>query len=172
MALPQHYNPIEAEREFFRFSKKDLPIFIRFFLLYASFNSRIARESGKIYDYEMIKWVKLQRSLYRRKFIELLENDDFKSWLSQLTNVRVVNVREIKKRENALRAGKQYNYDKPTYHQLIDINDFNTMIDIIYQVRCNLFHGAKSIENRMELGLIELCYNILNALYSPFINRC
>jgi hypothetical protein len=130
----------------------------------------IARESGRLYDYEMINWVKLQRSPYRRKFVELLEDNNFKSWLNQLMNIRVVNVREVKKREKALQDGRQYNYNKTTHHHLIDINDFNTVIDIIYQVRCNLFHGAKSIEYRMELNLIELCYNILNSLYAPFID--
>ena len=163
----EYYSSDEIERAFYEASQNQNPSFVRFTLLYASFNSRISRDSKKIYDPEMIAWVKCQDSRYRIRFQRLMrENKEFRSLVRRLLNIRVINFRELKKREEAKRKGKQRN-NQPEYRYLKNENDFDSLIDIIYQVRCNLFHGMKNIRAEMERELINTCYLILNELYQP-----
>ena len=171
MGNNEYYNPTDIERVFYEESLQNHPIFIRFFMLYASFNSRISRDSGKLSDHDMIRWVKNRTSPYRDRFNYLIENDpDFKSNVELLSHIRVRNIREEKREQRVLNAGKQYK-PRNKFRMMENERDFDTLIDIIYQVRCNLFHGGKNVRLRLEKYLIELCYNILNSLYEPMIRN-
>jgi len=168
----EYYYPPDIERLFYQESCKNTPIFVRFFMLYASFNSRISRDSGKIRDSDMIRWVKKRSSEYRDRFNHLIENDrEFRDYVRKLSHIRVRNIREEKRKQLALNAGRQHKPWGKLYHIMENERDFDTLIDIIYQVRCNLFHGGKNINLRLERHLIDLCYNILNSLYEPFIGE-
>jgi hypothetical protein len=45
-------------------------------------------------------------------------------------------------------------------------DSFESLIRTIYQIRCNLFHGRKDIEeNKKDFGLVCLAYDILLPLF-------
>ena len=49
--------------------------------------------------------------------------------------------------------------------------DIVSLMKVIYQIRCNLFHGAKSVEKeRRDLELVVLSYNILLPLYKACLS--
>jgi hypothetical protein len=40
----------------------------------------------------------------------------------------------------------------------------------IYQIRCNLFHGEKELENPRDKGLVEAAYTIVSMLIEPWLD--
>ena len=166
-----YYSPEEIERAFFIASQNQNQNYVRFILLWASFNSRISRDSEEVRDADMIRWVKRNCSRYRRRFQELIENDnEFVILFNQLQNVRVINFLEFKKRAKAIREGTQ-RQDQPEFKQIRRGREFSSLMDVIYLVRCNLIHGSKNIEQPGEIELAEICYYILLKLYRDDIEE-
>ena len=164
-----YYSPEEIERAFYNASQNQQLSYVKFILLWASFNSRIARDSNELYDRNMISWVKRGDSRFRRRYDCMKQNDaEFRNLILRLRPTRVINFMEFKYRARALRDGKPRR-DKPTHKQIRRTNEFASVIDVIYLVRCNLVHGSKNIEEPMEQELVELCYNILLKLYEDDI---
>lgn len=52
-----------------------------------------------------------------------------------------------------------------------DIGNFGQMLDVIYLVRCNLFHGRKSEIDAHDKELVELAYHILSRVFRPIIDE-
>jgi hypothetical protein len=52
-----------------------------------------------------------------------------------------------------------------------DIYSFDQVLDVIYQIRCNLFHGQKSIIDPHDTELVELAFYILSKLFEPIIDE-
>jgi len=49
---------------------------------------------------------------------------------------------------------------------------FESLIEVIYQIRCNLFHGRKDTrEDEKDFKLICLSYNILLPLFKEYLGR-
>jgi hypothetical protein len=49
---------------------------------------------------------------------------------------------------------------------------FGSLLDVIYQVRCNLFHGRKNIkDDTRDEELVEICYQILLPLFKNFFKK-
>ena len=55
-----------------------------------------------------------------------------------------------------MRPGHYHNVKK-----LENINEIEQVIEFVYLVRCNLFHGAKSPGNRDDVELVELSAQVL-----------
>jgi len=47
------------------------------------------------------------------------------------------------------------------YKYLSDVNNFTEVIEFIYQIRCNLFHGGKSPVNAHDKRLVSLSSKVL-----------
>jgi len=47
---------------------------------------------------------------------------------------------------------------------------FKQLIEVIYQVRCNLMHGNFSLDNHIHLELLEKAYITLNMMFGNIIN--
>jgi len=45
------------------------------------------------------------------------------------------------------------------------------LIEVIYQVRCNLMHGNFSLDNYTHLELLEKAYIALNMMFGSIIKR-
>jgi hypothetical protein len=41
--------------------------------------------------------------------------------------------------------------------------------EIIYHVRCNLFHGDKSDDNQKDLDVVNLCWDVMKHSYPPML---
>jgi len=91
-------------------------------------------------------------------FNDSKENDmPFKNNLNKLRKYSIADMREI---SNANRTKK---YD----------GTFESLIDTIYQIRCNLFHGRKNPEeDKNDYELICLAYGILLSLFEKYLEKC
>jgi len=52
-----------------------------------------------------------------------------------------------------------------------NINSFDELLDVIYQVRCNLFHGQKSAIDANDRELVDLAFHILSKIFKPMALR-
>lgn len=50
-------------------------------------------------------------------------------------------------------------------------NDWQSLIEYWYRIRCNLFHGEKSPEDQREAKLVKLAYESLNIFMGEIIDR-
>lgn len=128
-------------------------IFDQFISLWFSFNSWGTYLTKKDTDREMINQVKTNNALLTT-YSNLIKNDDFKRDVSRLAEYGVWDMRPNHE-------------DKLT--TISDVNDFGQILDAIYQVRCNLFHGQKSIINPHDFELVELSFRILSSVFKPLI---
>lgn len=50
--------------------------------------------------------------------------------------------------------------------------DFKSFIDVIYQIRCNLFHGRKDIsEDKRDIYLVGLALNLLLPFFKKILEK-
>jgi hypothetical protein len=83
------------------------------------------------------------------------EDSDFRGYLKELEKLPVVNMQFKNNREDI------YRYD----------GSFESLIEVIYQVRCNLFHGRKDIdEDEKDIELVSLAYRILLPLFKAYLS--
>lgn len=68
---------------------------------------------------------------------------------------------KISLREHLLNASK-----KRSYEHLLD-----TILKLLYKIRCNLFHGQKELISESQNRLLELCSNLLEIILQESINR-
>ena len=103
----------------------------------------------------MLHWVKRNTRL-PQIFEELIENDpDFVAKLQKLSQYKVLDMRPGHQGES-----KSIN----------DIRSLDQVLDVIYQIRCNLFHGQKSMIDPHDRELVELAFQILSKIFRPIIN--
>ena len=101
----------------------------------------------------MIKWLK-QQSPSSSDLIECFERCKAKSNFTQTLRFLAKNSPYKDARDKDAR-GKQEIIVK-------DENDFGNIIDAIYLIRCNLFHGGTDPLDAVSKRQLELALNILN----------
>jgi hypothetical protein len=133
----------------------EFSIFDKFISLWISFNAWGAHTTQTNKDRDMIENLK-ENVILKDTYIKLLnENSDFKACVKALMEeCPVYDDRFIDSREYYENA-KHFN----------DLNNFDQLLEIIYQVRCNLFHGRKNIDEKRDQKLVELCFKILHDLF-------
>lgn len=120
-----------------RISNDNYDPFIRFFIYYMCLDAWITADSGKDTDKDKILWLCSTNNHLKQIF---LSNSFKKSNLEALKNQEIED----------MRPGHRGQIKK-----LINTNDFNQVIEFIYQIRCNLFHGQKSPQNNKDQTLVE-----------------
>jgi len=126
----------------------------RFISLWIAFNGWLKKEYGENKgDLTLLNEAKGKSDL-GNIFCWLKENDQqFENDLKELSIYRVINM----KFETDRTKDKKYN------------GDFESFIDVIYQIRCNLFHGRKNFdENEIDKKLITLALKLLGLLFKKF----
>lgn len=108
---------------------KAFTIFDQFISLWVAFNSWGTFVTKQSKDRDMINTIKNNKVLVDR-YDSLIKDDQFKNDISRLAKYGILD----------MRPGYE---DRLT--QIQDQNDFGQVLDAIYQVRCNLFHGQKDI---------------------------
>lgn len=127
----------------------------RFISLWIAFNGwmsgKFVKDVGDRCQLESVK--KMQD--FKEVFSKLkTEDSDFRGYLEELEKLPVVDMRFRNNREDI------HIYD----------GTFESLIDVIYQVRCNLFHGRKEIdENKKDIELVSLAYRILLPLFKAYL---
>lgn len=118
--------------------------FVSFFIAYMCLDAWMTAASGSDSDAGKIRWLKTPGNPLR-------EHWQGTSGLQE----PLQGLREIGKVEDMRpRHRGEYTY-------LRDIHDFNQVVDFIYQIRCNLFHGGKSNVNTNDRSLVKLSSAIL-----------
>ena len=128
----------------------------RFIALWMAFNGWM---SGKFTeaktDRQKIESVKKMQD-FRDTFAHLREgNLAFRESLGRLEGIPVVNMQFKENREQVFR------YD----------GTFESLMEVIYRVRNNLFHGRKNIdEDKKDIELVSLAYRILLPLFKAYLS--
>ena len=128
----------------------------RFISLWIAFNGWMSSKFGEdTKDGNKIQSVKKMQD-FKEVFNHLREgNLAFKECLDKLEGISVVNMQFRNNREQV------YRYD----------GTFESLIDVIYRVRCNLFHGRKNIdEDKKDIELVSLAYRILLPLFRTYLS--
>ncbi len=125
----------------------------RFISLWIAFNSWMKGKFGEaVKDLTLVNRVKESEEV-QQKF-EIMKNDErFDSLLQKLSEYTIPDMRY----PNDGNRLKKYD------------GNLASLMDVLYQVRCNLFHGRKDMEgDRKDFELVGLSYQIL----LPFLREC
>jgi len=129
----------------------------RFISLWIAFNGWMRGKYGEsLTDAEQIQHVKGNQELIRTYDYLKETSPSFADLLNHIGRYSVANMRYPGDKNRILR------YD----------GSFATLIDVLYSVRSNLFHGRKSIEeNKKDFKLVVLSYKILRRLFSEYLKK-
>jgi len=128
----------------------------RFISLWVAFNGWMSGKFGEgTTDRNKIQSVKKMQD-FEGVFNHLREdNIAFKEYLDKLEGISVAGMQSKTNRELV------YRYD----------GTFESLIEVIYQVRCNLFHGRKDInKDKKDIELVKLAYRILLPLFKAYLS--
>jgi hypothetical protein len=120
----------------------------KFVFLWFCFNAWLAFESNEDTDREMIDWLKdprATRSKLRASYNLALDSSVFLGHLKTLAAYGPIS--STGRRQRVV--------------QMESADDFLNIVDGIYQVRCNLFHGGKESGNARDDKLVRVCALIL-----------
>jgi hypothetical protein len=140
-----------AEREKVRIDNAD-----KFISLWIAFNAWLKKEYGEgTSDSVMIKRAKGNDGL-KETFRELSASDrDFQKNLKELMKYTVIDMRDPENEQKEKRC----------------IGDYKSFLDAVYQIRCNLFHGRKNVEeNKKDEELVTLALKLLHPLFKKHIH--
>lgn len=128
----------------------------RFISLWIAFNGWMKWKFGEAeLDKTLIKRLKKEENVIRIFEDMRNNNPDFAQLLQQLGTYTVADMRYL---DN---SDKMKRYD----------GTFESLIKVIYQVRCNLFHGRKDIDkNKKDIELVSLAYRILLPLFKSYLS--
>jgi hypothetical protein len=121
----------------------------KFVFLWFCFNARLSYESGKDHDRQMINWLKTASpasSALRRSYDQAMASEVFRRDLQTLV-------------DNSPIHGTRRN--KPQVVEIRDVDDFPNLVEGVYQVRCNLFHGGKRADDLRDQKLVKVSASIL-----------
>ncbi len=129
----------------------------RFISLWIAFNAWLKKEYRETTnDSVMIRRAKGNNGL-KEKFRTLSDSDeDFKTNLKKLIGYEVIDMRDSENKKILKRCTGNY----------------ESFLDTIYQIRCNLFHGSKHFEkNKKDIELVTLALRLLHPLFKKLIEN-
>lgn len=133
----------------------EFDIFDRFASLWISFNAWGTYESHSDTDRKMIEWAKTNSAL-TTEFSELI-NDDA-PFIQDVTRLQAM---------CPILRNKPYRGSRDV--TITAITNFGEVLEAIYTIRCNFFHGEKSPDDTRDRTLTELAFQILNKVFAPKI---
>lgn len=123
--------------------------FVAEFYSEAKTQSRRSEPSER--DYLKIIYTKQE---YETKYLELLNNQDFRNKINKFYNY--LNGESYIVHFKGKVADMRPNHQTESKAQPFEnINNFEQFIMVVYQIRCNLFHGNKSPHNDGDVQLVE-----------------
>lgn len=129
----------------------------RFISLWIAFNGWLRKKYGEgCQDRELINQVVRNTGL-EQVFNWLRENDT--KFQKNLNELSIINVKNMRDETN------QSLYKKFA-------GSFDSFIRVIYQIRCNLFHGRKNVDgDATDLQLIKLALHLLGPLFKRYLKE-
>lgn len=128
----------------------------RFISLWIAFNGWMKWKFGEaVKDRTLIDRLKKSEEA-RIVFEDLRRNKtSFNESLRELSQYTVADMRHLEDQN------KVKKYD----------GSFDSLIEVLYQVRCDLFHGRKDInEDKKDIELVSLAYRILLPLFKTYLS--
>ncbi len=133
---------------YYKRAKSESDLTSKFVFLWFCFNAALAFESDLDRDHEMLKWLKASDpsdSLLHRAYDKAMGSSSFQNNVEALAKLcPIVSMRYPSKRAD-----------------IQSPDDFPNIVEAIYLVRCNLFHGSKSPSDVRDQKLIKGCAKIL-----------
>jgi hypothetical protein len=129
----------------------------RFISLWIAFNGWMkSKFSETLFDRYLINEVKAMKE-FNEVFRDLKNNDrNFLQTLEKFEDYTVADMRYV---DNSRKIRK---YD----------GSLDSLMEAIYQIRCNLFHGRKNLdEDRKDKELVSIAYNILLPLFKKYLGQ-
>jgi hypothetical protein len=131
---------------------REFTIFDQFMSLWLAFNAWGTYESKKDKDFQMLSWVKTSTDLPNIHSRLMKGDEDYLQGVTCLSHYRVLD----------MRPGHQ-----GQCKSISSTNSLNELLDVIYQIRCNLFHGQKSEIDPHDRELVDLAFHILSKIFKP-----
>lgn len=116
--------------------------FIKFFFFYVCLDAWITAESGEDQDVRKIRWFLDNQNCLKEARADFWSSSQTQSLLNSLKSFSPVKDMRPNHRGE--------------YRELNDIDNVEEVIQFIYQIRCNLFHGSKDPMNSRDTNLVEL----------------
>lgn len=128
----------------------------KFFCFYLCLNVLMANLSKENSDRNILNWIKKNRSVLSRAFKEQITQQPF-----------IDRLEELKRMSPVPDARPGVNGDK----SIRDINNMGQVLEVIYKIRCNFFHGNKMLNVDRNQRLIELSSYILKDWMEVIYNQ-
>lgn len=145
------------------FEKSDYKDWFEFAMLWFSFNSyyserysHIGREKSKI-----IEFAKDYKDLYKSLLAD--EKIDFKNVLEKFTETKSPEKREFVK-DMKSNTGRCVKFD-------IENKSCEDFFKVLYQIRCNFFHGDKSSDSDQDKKLIQWAFEYFRIFWKKFLDE-
>lgn len=140
-------------------AKREDDDFSKFVFLWFCFNAWLAYESRKGSDRAMVNWLKgdtAQHSLLKQSYDRPFDSGTgvLRSRIEALINY------------GSIPNSRRRHEKKIRVHS---VDDFSNVVEAIYRVRCNLFHGGKEADNPHDQKLVKICGQILDKWISNLI---
>lgn len=124
--------------------------FSRFVFCYFCFNAIISNLSGEETDRGALRWTYENPNAIQDAFAHLLSGDYFCRQIGYLQKLGPIPTHRLAPRPQAI--------------EILDCRSVREVLDFIYQVRCNLFHGRKIPNNVEDLKLVRASGIILHKI--------
>ena len=145
------------------FEKSDYKDWFKFAMLWFSFNSYYSKKYFHIRGEknQVIKFAKGNKALY--KSLLTGKQADFKNVLEKFTETKYPEKRECIKdmRPNRSRCVK---FDSEN-------NSCEDFFKVLYQIRCNFFHGDKWPDSNQDKKLIQWAFEYFRIFWERFLNE-
>jgi len=135
---------------------REFTIYDQFISLWLAFNSWGTHLSKKDNDSEMLRWIKAHTDLPVIHKTLSKHDPEFLQRIKRLAQYTVLDMRPG-------HEGKS--------KSISDLNSLDELLNIIYQIRCNLFHGQKSRIDPHDRELVELAFYILSKMFKPIVDK-
>ena len=124
--------------------------FDKFIYLWIAFDAFATNYSEKEWPKQIRKSIEKDPML-TNCYISLMKNNHFSR-----------KIRELQKLCPVYDTRKKFRNDPRHSVTLSDPNNFEELINVIYKIRNNLFHGGKSPDEERDKELVSLAFNILD----------
>jgi hypothetical protein len=124
---------------------------------YGSAKEKSKRREPSERDYLKLIWTKEE---YKNQYKELLETGSFNHKITALYNCISGDnfITHFKGKVADMRPNRQIESMAQAFD---DINNFEQFLSVVYQIRCNLFHGNKNPYSDADALLVEAAFNSL-----------
>ena len=130
--------------------------FFKFMCLWICFNAWLEFESGESIDRSMINWIKSPRSDSSGLWAA------YEAMLS--TDTGTQNIKN-------LIASCPIGGTRGPALDISNTNDSDNIIEVLYRIRCNLFHGGKAEGNVRDIKLVTYANGVLSKWMAELIAR-